>query len=235
MLQFHNRYNFPTYKGWSHTCNHLVQFCIVANLAEFLAADMGNRSSMRLREEDIEDIQAVTGFSPEQIECLYRRFTTLCQSDEESPMLLRRSKFLQIPELALNPLASRIVHTFFENSENECINFGQFVGVLARFRPIEAGQNNKLNSLEEKLLIAFKVYDVDGDGYISLEDVQAILHMMIGECICEDQLKKIAQHNFQVEDYDKDHKINFEEFCHALSDCDVEKKLSLKYLKHPHP
>lgn len=100
-------------------------------------------------------------------------------------MLLTRSKLLGIPELAVNPLASRIVHTFFEKSENECINFLQFVSILARFRPIEAGQNNKPNSLEEKLRIAFMIYDVDGDGYISLEDVQAILHMMTGEFICE--------------------------------------------------
>lgn len=141
---------------------------------------------MRLREEDIKDIQEKTGFSPKQIECLYRRFTTLCQSAGESSMLLTRSKLLEIPELAVNPLASRIVHAFFEKSENECINFPQFVSVLARFRPIEAGQNNKPNSVKEKLRIVFKVYDVDNDGYVSLEDVQTILHMMMGESICED-------------------------------------------------
>lgn len=147
---------------------------------------MGNKSSMRLLEEDIRDIQAETGFSPDQIECLHRRFTALCQSAGESPMLLTRSKLLGISELAVNPLASRIVHIFFENSDNECINFLEFVSVLARFRPIEPGQNNKPNSLEEKLHIAFKIYDLDNDGYISLEEVQAVLHMMTGEYICED-------------------------------------------------
>lgn len=48
-------------------------------------------------------------------------------------------------------------------------------------------------------------------------------------------MKEISQHYFQIEDKDKDHMISFEEFCHALSDCDVEKKLSLNYMKPPHP
>ena len=75
------------------------------------------------------------------------------------------------PELAINPLGDRIVHTFFRDSANkndsnssfaneesaadvisERVNFPDFVRVLAHFRPLKKNvEKNKLNGREEKL------------------------------------------------------------------------------------
>nr|CAH7732605.1 unnamed protein product [Callosobruchus chinensis] len=110
---------------------------------------MGNRSSLLLREEEIAQIQQETGFTPNQIERLYSRFTSLDRGDCGT---LSRDDFLRIPELAINPLGERIVNSFFQGDEfADRVNFRQFMHVLAHFRPIKRNKENKLNSREEKL------------------------------------------------------------------------------------
>lgn len=87
--------------------------------------------------------------TPNQIERLYSRFTSLDRGDCGT---LSREDFLRIPELAINPLGDRIVHAFFdEDSGSDRVNFRQFMQVLARFRPIKKSNDNKLNSREQKL------------------------------------------------------------------------------------
>jgi len=91
--------------------------------------------------------------TPNQIERLYSRFTSLDRGDCGT---LSREDFLRIPELAINPLGDRIVHAFFqEGGYSDRVNFLQFMRVLAHFRPIKKGRDNKLNSREQKLKCEF--------------------------------------------------------------------------------
>lgn len=90
--------------------------------------------------------------TPKQIERLYSRFTSLDRSDCGT---LSREDFLRIPELAINPLCDRIVHSFIADSNDDRVNFRQFMQVLARFRTIKKGKENKLNNREEKLRCEF--------------------------------------------------------------------------------
>ena len=69
------------------------------------------------------------------------------------------------------------------------MNFRQFINVLARFRPTKVKTNkNKLNTREEKLKFAFRMYDLDGDDKISRDELLAVLHMMVGANISEEQV-----------------------------------------------
>ncbi|KAL7294640.1 calcineurin B homologous protein 1 [Trichogramma pretiosum] len=188
---------------------------------------MGNRSSLLLREEEIAQIEEATGFTPNQIERLYSRFTSLDRGDCGT---LSREDFLRIPELAINPLGDRIVNAFFEESNSDRVNFLQFMQVLARFRPIKKNGMNILNSREEKLRFAFKMYDLDNDDLISKEELLAILQMMVGANISEEQLSSIAERTLSEADEDGDNMINFEEFCKALERTDVEQKMSIRFL-----
>lgn len=86
--------------------------------------------------------------TPNQIERLYSRFTSLDKNDCGT---LAREDFLRIPELAINPLSERIVHSFFAASHDDRVNFLQFMRVLAHFRPIRKTRENKLNSRDDKL------------------------------------------------------------------------------------
>ncbi|KAJ8309035.1 hypothetical protein KUTeg_013909 [Tegillarca granosa] len=85
--------------------------------------------------------------------------------------------------------------------------------VLARFRPTKTNQNkNKLNTRGEKLKFAFKMYDLDGDTKISRDELLAVLHMMVGANISEEQLGSIADRTLAEADTDGDSLISFEEF-----------------------
>ncbi|CAG9806353.1 unnamed protein product [Chironomus riparius] len=188
---------------------------------------MGNKSSLLLREEEIAQIQEETGFTPAQIERLYSRFTSLDRNDSGT---LSREDFLRIPELAINPLCDRIVHSFFTDSNDDRVNFRQFMQVLARFRTIKSSKENKLNSREEKLRFAFRMYDLDDDESISKDELLNILHMMVGANISQDQLMSIAERTIMEADQAGDGKITFDDFCKALDRTDVEKKMSIRFL-----
>lgn len=100
-----------------------------------------------LKQKKICEIISVS-VTPNQIERLYSRFTSLDRTDCGT---LSREDFLRIPELAINPLCDRIVHAFFADSTDDRVNFRQFMKVLAHFRPIKTSCANELNSREEKL------------------------------------------------------------------------------------
>lgn len=200
---------------------------------------MGNQSSVSLQPEDIEKIGSETGFTASQIDRLYSRFTSL---DKEQKGYLSREDFLRIPELAINPLGDRIVHAFFyeslEGTEDK-VNFTDFVRVLSHFRPIEKQKKADLvegggeiqpNSRMEKLHFAFRMYDLDGDEMISQNELLAVLSMMVGSNISQDQLVSIAQRTISEADTDKDGLISFEEFVQALEKTDVEQKMSIRFL-----
>jgi len=212
---------------------------------------MGNsRSSLLLTQENIMQISSETGFTASQIERLWSRFTSL---DKQQKGYLSREDFLRIPELAINPLGDRIVHAFFrdgassshsggvdaadsaENGElpagSEVVNFPDFVRVLAHFKPLKKNaEKNKLNSREEKLRFAFRMYDLDGDDRISKEELLAVLTMMVGANICEEQLVSIAERTIMEADTDKDNLISFQEFKKVLERTDVEQKMSIRFL-----
>jgi len=202
---------------------------------------MGNyRSSLQLQEENIAQISEQTGFTSNQIQRLYSRFSSL---DKQQKGFLTREDFLRIPELAINPLGDRIVHAFFRDNDaeetygtgpdnvKEVVNFCDFVHVLAHFRPIKKNADkNKMNSREEKLRFAFRMYDLDGDDKISKDELLAVLTMMVGANISEDQLVSIAERTIMEADEDKDNLISFDEFSKVLQRTDVEQKMSIRFL-----
>ncbi|CAH3040579.1 unnamed protein product [Porites lobata] len=193
---------------------------------------MGLKSSTLLQEEDIEELQNETGFSPNQIRRLYCRFSSL---DKATKGTLSRRDFMSIPELAINPIGDRIIDAFFMNEDSqerdeETCNFRQFVRTLAHFRPIDSATENPLNSREKKMQFAFKIYDLDNDGKISKDDLMQVLHMMVGMNISDEQLGGIADRAISDADIDKDGAISFEELKRVLENVDMNSKMSIRFL-----
>jgi Ca2+-binding EF-hand superfamily protein len=108
---------------------------------------MGNKSSLMLQNDEIKQISSQTGFSPQQIEKLYSRFTQLDRANCGS---LSKHDLLSIPELAINPLCDRLIEMFFVDGdhEEERINFRQFMRVLAAFRSNQQQQVSNGNSVD---------------------------------------------------------------------------------------
>jgi serine/threonine-protein phosphatase 2B regulatory subunit len=80
---------------------------------------------------------------------------------------------------------------------------------------------------EEKLRFAFRVYDIDRDGYISNGELFIVLKMMVGNNLKDIQLQQIVDKTIMEADRDGDGKISFEEFTHMVESTDVNLSMTL--------
>lgn len=76
-------------------------------------------------------------------------------------------------------------------------------------------------------LDAFKVYDMDRDGFISNGELFVVLKMMVGNNLKDHQLQQIVDKTIMEADKDGDGRLSFEEFCHFVETTDVAKQLTL--------
>lgn len=63
------------------------------------------------------------------------------------------------------------------------------------------------------LAVAFRIYDMDKDGYISNGELFQVLKMMVGNNLKDTQLQQIVDKTIINADKDGDGRISFEEFC----------------------
>lgn len=73
----------------------------------------------------------------------------------------------------------------FDEDGGGDVDFQEFVSGLSAF----SSKGNK----EEKLRFAFKVYDIDRDGYISNGELFIVLKMMVGSNLKDQQLQQVRQ------------------------------------------
>lgn len=62
-------------------------------------------------------------------------------------------------------------------------------------------------------VVAFRIYDMDNDGFISNGELFQVLKMMVGNNLKETQLQQIVDKTVINADKDGDGKISFSEFC----------------------
>ncbi|KAJ2980690.1 hypothetical protein NUW58_g6881 [Xylaria curta] len=171
---------------------------------------MGNSTSMVL-----DNIVQGTNFDREEVERLKKRFMKL---DKDQNGTIERDEFLSLPQISSNPLATRLIAIFDEDGGGD-VDFQEFVSGLSAF----SSKGNK----EQKLQFAFKVYDIDRDGYISNGELFIVLKMMVGSNLKDQQLQQIVDKTIMEADLDKDGKISFEEFTKMVENTDVSMSMTL--------
>lgn len=107
----------------------------------------------------------------------------------------------------------------FDEDGGGDVDFEEFVSGLSAF-------SNKGNK-EQKLQFAFKVYDIDRDGYISNGELFIVLKMMVGSNLKDQQLQQIVDKTIMEADLDGDGKISFEEFTKMVENTDVSMSMTL--------
>jgi serine/threonine-protein phosphatase 2B regulatory subunit len=107
----------------------------------------------------------------------------------------------------------------FDEDGGGNVDFQEFVSGLSAF----SSKGNK----EEKLRFAFKVYDIDRDGYISNGELFIVLKMMVGSNLKDQQLQQIVDKTIMEADLDRDGKISFEEFTKMVENTDVSNSMTL--------
>ena len=112
----------------------------------------------------------------------------------------------------------RMIAIFDEDGGGD-VDFQEFVSGLSAF----SSKGNK----EQKLSFAFKVYDIDRDGYISNGELFIVLKMMVGSNLKDQQLQQIVDKTIMEADLDGDGKISFEEFTKMVENTDVSMSMTL--------
>ncbi|CDZ98738.1 calcium calmodulin-dependent protein phosphatase [Phaffia rhodozyma] len=163
------------------------------------------------------EMERSSNFSAQELQRLKKRFMKL---DRDGSGSIDKDEFLQIPQIATNPLSSRMIAIFDEDGGGT-VDFQEFVGGLSAF--------SSKGAREEKLKFAFKVYDMDRDGFISNGELFLVLKMMVGSNLKDQQLQQIVDKTIMEADKDGDGKINFEEFT-AMVENTLMKQMTIEDL-----
>merc|ERR1712223_2374681 len=126
------------------------------------------------------------------------------------------NELMSIPVLQQNPLVQRVIDIFDEDQNGE-VDFKEFIQGISQFS-VKGDKSSKLR-------FAFKIYDIDNDGYIPNGELFQVLKMMVGNNLKETQLQQIVDKTILFADKDGDGKISFEEFCDVVGNTDVHKKM----------
>lgn len=137
---------------------------------------------------------------------------------------------MSLPELQQNPLVQRVIDIFDADGNGE-VDFKEFIHGVSQFSVKVAFlpprglfywvfmrrwltlNANLQGDKESKLRFAFRIYDMDNDGYISNGELFQVLKMMVGNNLKDTQLQQIVDKTILFADKDEDGRISFEEFC----------------------
>jgi len=187
-----------------------------------------------LRREELVELSVLSGFAPERVGQLYARFKKIDSGGRGS---IARKDLLRIPELSLNPLASRLLSELLgSEDEGARVNFRDFLEVLAIFyepgpglqgsswlrgsqwrvqdKVHACGDAAQRRIAREKLV--FGIFDEDKDGFLTTKELGSVLKSMVGTHMESSEIETICESLLLELDRDGDGKISFEEFHEGL-------------------
>ncbi|KAK8392847.1 hypothetical protein O3P69_013106 [Scylla paramamosain] len=167
--------------------------------------NMGNEASLPM--------EMCSNFDADEIRRLGKRFRKL---DLDNSGSLSVEEFMSLPELQQNPLVQRVIDIFDADGNGE-VDFKEFIQGMSQF--------SVKGDKESKMRFAFRIYDMDNDGYISNGELFQVLKMMVGNNLKDTQLQQIVDKTVLFADKDEDGKISFDEFCSVVGNTDVHKKM----------
>ncbi|XP_048368894.1 calsenilin isoform X1 [Sphaerodactylus townsendi] len=166
-------------------------------------------STIRHQPEGLDQLQALTKFTKKELQSLYRGFKNECPSglvDEETFKLIYSQFFPQGDAT----MYAHFLFNAFDVDRNGAIRFEDFViGLSILLR----------GTVHEKLNWAFNLYDINKDGYITKEEMLAIMksiYDMMGRytypILREDAPIQHVEKFFQKMDKNQDGVVTIEEF-----------------------
>ncbi|GMY28858.1 EF hand domain-containing protein [Fagus crenata] len=181
------------------------------------------------RKKDFKEIARLadeTIFTVSEVEALYELFKKLSSSIIDDGLIQKEEL-----QLALSPSGENLfvdqVFDLFDEKKNGVIEFEGFVHALSVFHPN--------TPMEEKINVAFRLYDLRQTGFIEREEVKQMVIVMFMESdvkLSDDLLEAIVDKTFADVDADKDGRINREDWKDfVLRNPNPLKIMTLPYLK----
>ncbi|XP_040286114.1 calcineurin subunit B type 1 [Bufo bufo] len=187
------------------------QIVLIATCRRHSLSCMGMSDGMAITSPNV--VEDIATFDADEIKRLGKRFKKL---DLDNSGSLSVEEFMSLPELQQNPLVQRVIDIFDTDGNGE-VDFKEFIEGVSQF--------SVKGDKEQKLRFAFRIYDMDKDGYISNGELFQVLKMMVGNNLKDTQLQQIVDKTIINADKDGDGRISFEEFCAVVGGLDIHKKM----------
>ncbi|XP_025921168.1 calaxin isoform X2 [Apteryx mantelli] len=163
-------------------------------------------------------VRSAKHFNKKEVECLIKLFHTLATEsrDRFAAVGLDRNMFRNILHCTFGMTDDMImdrVFRAFDKDNDSCISVVEWVEGLSIFLR---------GTLEEKIKYCFEVYDLNGDGYISREEMFHMLKNSLLKQPSEEDpdegIKDLVEITLKKMDYDHDGKLSFLDFEKAVRD-----------------
>lgn len=166
---------------------------------------MGNTRT-KLKKEELKELMEGTRFTQKEIEDWYKGFMKSCPNG-----FVSADDFEEMYSDFFEGDASEFANHVFRTFDSDCSGFIDFKEFMYSLSTTSRG------SLEEKLEWAFKIYDVDGDGYVTKHEMESIIRSVYKMYADSRMGKKETPEQrtariFEKFDSNKDGKLTMEEF-----------------------
>ena len=167
-----------------------------------------------MKKEEIEELIRISRcmaylVSQSELKRIYRRFERL---DHEQKGWVSVDDVLTLPELQQNPMKDRIARLMTMDM-GEVIDFRLFAETISVF-------NDRVSN-EEKYKYFFRLYDLDGDGFVGDSELFIVFRTLVGGNYNDTQIQNMVEQVIFQYDKDGDKKLNYKEFASILVDPDM--------------